>query len=242
MQTQTWLCGVVVGCGMVMAVPPLAPMSGPPTGEELVEPEVRQAVEESRSLLGNTIGEASPTRVLPYEELSEEMKARGSVLRMRDGDTERIREFAEKRAAEIHAADIEKTVNAFHKSASEADFDGYFALMHEDGVFLGTDATERWTKGEFMDYARPIMVEQGKGWTYAPRDRQVSVSGDVAWFDELIENEKYGTLRGQGVLLRDHGKWQIAQYSYSFTVPNDKAKAVVGLILAPEADDAGEGP
>jgi len=123
-----------------------------------------------------------------------------------------------------------------------ADFEGYFALMHEDGMFLGTDATERWTKAEFMDYARPFMVEQGKGWSYTPRDRQVSVSGNVAWFDELIENEKYGTLRGQGVLLRDHGKWQIAQYSYSFTVPNDKAKAVVGLILAPAAEDAGEAP
>ncbi len=94
----------------------------------------------------------------------------------------------------------------------------------------------------FMDYARPFMVEQGKGWTYTPRDRHVSAHGDVAWFDELIENEKYGTLRGQGVLRRVDGAWKIAQYSYSFTVPNDKAAGVVELILAEDgAEDGDEG-
>jgi ketosteroid isomerase-like protein len=131
-------------------------------------------------------------------------------------------------------------MDAFHAAASEADFDAYFALMHDDGVFLGTDATERWTKAQFMEYARPFMVEQGKGWTYHPRDRRVSVRGDVAWFDELIENEKYGTLRGQGVLVREGGAWKVAQYSYSFAVPNEKAPGVVALILGQDEDGAAE--
>lgn len=126
------------------------------------------------------------------------------------------------------------TMDAFHKAASEADFDAYFALMRDDGVFLGTDASERWTKAQFEDYARPFMVEQGRGWIYHPRDRHISIRGDVAWFDELIDNDKYGTLRGQGVLVREDGAWKIAQYSYSFAVPNDKAPAVVELILSDE--------
>ncbi|MFI4897376.1 MAG: nuclear transport factor 2 family protein [Phycisphaerales bacterium JB059] len=134
---------------------------------------------------------------------------------------------------------VDAVMDAFHAAASEADFEGYFALMHDDGVFLGTDASERWTKAQFMDYARPVMVEQGKGWTYHPRDRHVSVRGDVAWFDELIENEKYGTLRGQGVLVREGGDWRVAQYSYSFAVPNEKAPGVVELILSEDAPERG---
>ena len=137
------------------------------------------------------------------------------------------------------AAEVGVTMDAFHKAASEADFDAYFGLMHEDGMFLGTDASERWTKAEFMDYARPFMVGQGRGWTYHPRDRHVSVRGDVAWFDELIDNDKYGTLRGQGVLVREGGAWRVTQYSYSFAVPNDKAAAVVELILG-EGGESGQ--
>ncbi len=140
-------------------------------------------------------------------------------------------------------ADVREVLNAFHRAASEADFDGYFALMDEGGSFLGTDASERWTKAEFMDYARPFMVEQGKGWAYKPRARRVSIMGKrTAWFDELLDNEKYGTLRGQGVLVFTKGTWKIAQYSYSFTVPNDRAKSVVELILAPEPGDQGGEP
>lgn len=142
------------------------------------------------------------------------------------------------KSAHPDSAEVGVTMDAFHKAASEADFDAYFGLMHDDGMFLGTDATERWTKRAFMDYARPFMVEQGKGWTYHPRDRHVSIRGDVAWFDELIDNDKYGTLRGQGVLIREDGAWKVAQYSYTFLVPNDKAPAVVELILAEdEAED-----
>ena len=57
----------------------------------------------------------------------------------------------------------------------------------------------------------------------------------MAWFDEVLDNDAYGALRGSGVLSRRGagGAWKIEQYVLSFAVPNDRARAVVGLIAAP---------
>ena len=53
-------------------------------------------------------------------------------------------------------------------------------------------------------------------------------------FDELLENEKYGTCRGSGVLIATPEGWRIAQYNLTFVVPNDIALEVVKTIR--EAD------
>ncbi|MFZ4574192.1 MAG: nuclear transport factor 2 family protein, partial [Phycisphaerales bacterium] len=65
--------------------------------------------------------------------------------------------------------------------------------------------------------------DQGKGWTYTPRDRHVTmgVDGTTAWFDEKLDNAKYGECRGSGVLVREAGAWRIAQYNLTVPVPND---------------------
>ncbi|HEU4522971.1 MAG TPA: nuclear transport factor 2 family protein [Thermoanaerobaculia bacterium] len=124
---------------------------------------------------------------------------------------------------------IEHVLDDFHKAASEADESRYFGHMAPDAVFIGTDATERWTVSAFRDYAHPHFAA-GKGWTYTPRDRHVVVHGDVAWFDELLDNAKYGECRGTGVLRKDGGRWKIVQYSLSMPVPNEKAADVVKII------------
>jgi hypothetical protein len=78
---------------------------------------------------------------------------------------------------------------------------------------------------------------RGQGWTYRPYDRTLIVSGDVAWFDEKLDNDSYGALRGSGLLRRSgpEGVWKIEQYVLSFTVPNDRARAVVALIKSDAA-------
>jgi hypothetical protein len=63
----------------------------------------------------------------------------------------------------------------------------------------------------------------------------VSPDGGVAWFDEALENEKYGTCRGTGVLRRIDGQWRIAQYHLTVPVPNDLLERVVKMIKADEA-------
>lgn len=126
-------------------------------------------------------------------------------------------------------AAIHHVLDDFHKAASEADEGRYFGHFAKDAVFIGTDATERWTVPSFRDYARPHFAA-GRGWTYTPRNRNVAVHGDVAWFDELLDNAKYGECRGTGVLRKENGIWKIVQYSLSMPIPNEKAAEVVGVI------------
>lgn len=119
-------------------------------------------------------------------------------------------------------ADINAVLDALHDAAARAQFERYFGLYTPDAVFLGTDATERWTLDEFKAYARPHF-ESGKGWTYTLAERHVSISpaGDAAWFDESLDNAKLGRCRGSGALILTHAGWKITQYNLTLPIPND---------------------
>ncbi len=127
---------------------------------------------------------------------------------------------------------VSKVLDAFHQAASDAEGARYFSLLSDDSIFIGTDASERWTKTQFETFAAPYF-SQGKGWTYIPRDRNISftsVSADVAWFDELLDNEKYGECRGTGVVIKTRQGWKISQYHLTIPIPNDVTEAAVSLI------------
>lgn len=112
----------------------------------------------------------------------------------------------------------------FHDAAAKADEDRYFANFHPRGLFLGTDASERWTLEEFKAFAMPYFQRE-TAWTYEPRQRRVDVSedGQWAWFDEALTNAKYGRCRGTGTLRRVAGQWRIVQYHLTMPIPNDLA-------------------
>ena len=128
-------------------------------------------------------------------------------------------------------AAIDKVLDSFHQAASSADGDLYFSFFYVGGVFIGTDAEERWTVAEFMAFARPYFSE-GRGWTYRPRERHIDLApdGHTAWFDEILWNENYGTCRGTGVLLLTDNGWRIAQYHLTFPIPNDLATDLTARI------------
>ena len=132
--------------------------------------------------------------------------------------------------------EVEATLNRFHKAASDADGAAYFALFAPEAVFIGTDATERWTVEQFKAHATPYF-SKGNGWTYVPRARHVQFSpqGDVAWFDEILDNKAFGVCRGSGVLRRVGGEWRICQYHLTIPVPNGLAEQVVGIIRGAKA-------
>ena len=134
-------------------------------------------------------------------------------------------------AGEAETAKVEAVLDDFHDAASAADEERYFGHFAPSGVFFGTDATERWTRDQFRGYVHPYFSE-GKGWTYHPRDRHVALSegGDTAWFDELLDNAKYGECRGTGVLQRYDGVWKIEQYHLTIPMPNDLAAEFVERI------------
>ncbi len=128
-------------------------------------------------------------------------------------------------------AEVVAVLDGFHDAASKADGERYFGLMTANGVFLGTDSTERWTRDEFRAYADPYF-SKGQGWTYTVEERNVGFgpSGDVAWFDERLWNDTYGDCRGTGALVRENGKWRIAQYNLTFPIPNELAADFVAKI------------
>ena len=128
-------------------------------------------------------------------------------------------------------AEVSQRLDLLHEMASKGDFDAYFGLYDETAIFIGTDATERWTLNEFQDYTRPVFA-QGRGWTYLSTARNVYVSrdGDMAWFDEMLENEKLGVTRGTGTLIKKDGEWKIVQYHLTIPVPNQLAREFVALI------------
>ena len=147
---------------------------------------------------------------------------------------QRIRALFERQlASQTATAEVERTLDAFHEAASRADGEAYFDLMTKDAVYIGTDATERWSLAEFRAFAEPYFAK-GRGWTYVPTKREIVIgpAGATAWFHELLENTSYGTTRGTGVLVRDGDQWKIAQYHLTIPVPNDLAKEVVEMIRA----------
>ena len=133
--------------------------------------------------------------------------------------------------ASTSRTDVDAVVNRWHRAAAEADADTYFGLLHRDAVFIGTDASERWSKEAFQSYAMPYF-KRGKAWTMIAKSRHVKISanGAVAWFDEVVRHTKYGDLRGSGVLVNDAGTWRLAHYVLSIPVPNSVSGKVIELI------------
>lgn len=131
-----------------------------------------------------------------------------------------------------------KVLDRFHAAAAASDFDGYFSLFAPQAVFIGTDASERWTLKEFEAYTKPVFAAH-KGWVYTPRERHLAITQDpcrcVVWFDEILDSKSYGTSRGTGVLVKQKGRWKIAQYALTFPIPNDLAKDMTDRIKAYEA-------
>ncbi|HEY9048939.1 MAG TPA: nuclear transport factor 2 family protein [Ohtaekwangia sp.] len=134
----------------------------------------------------------------------------------------------------VHAQSVNTELNQFidawHKAAAEANEKRFFDAIADNGIYIGTDATERWTKEEFLKYAKPYF-DKGKAWTFIPRDRDLHVTseGNFAWFSELLTT-RMGTCRGSGILRKTPAGWKIEQYHLSVTVPNDAMKDFITLM------------
>lgn len=128
--------------------------------------------------------------------------------------------------------DVSRVLDDWHDAAAKADESRYFAHFAEGAVFMGTDATERWTVPQFRAYAHPHFA-RGRAWSFHATRREVTVRGDVAWFDEDLATPNLGPARGSGVLVREANAWKIAHYNLTVTVPNERMKAVKSLLDEP---------
>ena len=131
-------------------------------------------------------------------------------------------------------AAINKVLDGYHQSAANGEWDTYFGLMSADGVFIGTDASERWVKQEFRQYS-----SGSNGWVYTPQQRNINITPDrlSAWFDEAVLSQSYGSSRGSGVLIRTAAGWKISQYHLTLPIPNGMVRGITDQIKEYEAQD-----
>ncbi len=122
---------------------------------------------------------------------------------------------------------VNQIMNQWHKDVATADFDAYFNKMTSNSIFIGTDASEVWSKKQFETFAKPYF-DKKETWNFKSLDRNIYFSKDLktAWFDEIL-NTWMGLCRGSGVLTKEISGWEIAHYVLSVTIPNDDMKAVI---------------
>ena len=128
---------------------------------------------------------------------------------------------------------VATVLDDWHLAAAQADEARYFGHFAEGAVFLGTDATERWTKASFQTWAHPIF-QRGKAWSFKATRRAITVAKDgrTAWFDEDLATPNLGPARGTGVLTHQQEHWRIQQYNLSVPIPNALMKSVAAQIEA----------
>lgn len=131
--------------------------------------------------------------------------------------------------------EINALLDNWHKAAAEAKFEAYFNVLAEESIYIGTDATENWTKNQFIAFAKPYF-DKGRAWNFTALERNIYVSKDkkIVWFDELL-NTQMKICRGSGVLMKIGKEWKIKHYVLSMTVPNDNSDEVT-KIKAPIED------
>lgn len=129
---------------------------------------------------------------------------------------------------------IQTLVNNWHRDAAVANADTYFGAMTSDAIFLGTDASERWTRDEFKEWSKKYF-ENKKTWDFKTKERHVYFSSDkkTAWWDEKLDTWM-GVCAGAGVAVLTSDGWKIAHYQLAMMIPNEKVKSVLEL-LQPES-------
>lgn len=126
--------------------------------------------------------------------------------------------------------DIHTLLDNWHKAAATADADAFFGAMDKEGIYLGTDASERWLRDELRSWAKKAF-ERETAWDFTPSDRTIyfGPAGQIAWFEESLDTWM-GPCRGSGVVIVTEEGWKIKHYNLTVTVPNEKMDSFRELI------------
>jgi len=130
-------------------------------------------------------------------------------------------------------SEVNELMDKWHMAAAEADETTFFGSMTPDGIYIGTDISERWTNSEMQVWSKKHF-EKESAWSFTPKNRQVSFNSDetFGWFDEELETWM-GDCRGSGVVIKTSTGWKIKHYHLSIAVPNDKIDGYLDLIGKP---------
>lgn len=145
-------------------------------------------------------------------------------------DTRRTRNCIEEQTTQTDEEKITTLLDNWHQAAATADEEVFFGSMTDDAIYLGTDATERWTKDEFEKWSK-FAFDKESAWAFTPSKRTIYFSDNqkTAWFEESLDTWM-GECRGSGVLRKEKGAWKIQHYNLAVTIPNDLVKCFVHLV------------
>ena len=126
--------------------------------------------------------------------------------------------------------EVNTLMDNWHRAAAVGDEDMFFGSMTPDGVYIGTDASERWLRDEMKEWSKKYF-ERDSAWSFTPLSRTVAFSEDekIGWFDELLDTWM-GPCRGSGIIVRTEDGWKIKHYHLAIAVPNDKVDGYLELI------------
>lgn len=125
--------------------------------------------------------------------------------------------------APVPDAAFVRQVNAFmdgwHDDAAHTR-PAYFDKIAPQGIYIGTDKSEIWTRDQFEAWARPFW-ERKKAWAFTAQKRNVYYSPDrrYVWFDEQLATQM-GTCQASGVLRNTGDGFLVEHYQLSMAVPN----------------------
>ena len=135
-------------------------------------------------------------------------------------------------------AELTKQVNAFvdgwHDDAANTRM-AYFDKIAKDGVYIGTDRSELWTRDEFKAWSKKYF-DAKSAWTFKATRRNVYASADksLIWFDELLDTKNMGHAMASGVIRKTANGFEIVHYQLSLAVPNEVIDQVTGIIAEHE--------
>ena len=124
---------------------------------------------------------------------------------------------------------INQLLEQWHQDVATFKYKAYFDKMTQDAIFVGTDASEVWSKQEFQTFCKPFFDKKST-WNFKPIKRNVYLDKKekTAWFDETLDTWM-GVCRGSGVLAKQNNQWKIKHYVLSIVIPNDNVKEIVKI-------------
>ncbi|MDP1979511.1 nuclear transport factor 2 family protein [Undibacterium sp.] len=139
----------------------------------------------------------------------------------------------------VLAEKVTHFIDEWHDDAAHARLQ-YFDKIAKDGIYIGTDKTERWTRDEFKVWAKRFFERQS-AWAFKSFNRHISMSEDrkIIWFDEQLQTQM-GICQATGVIAQTAKGFEIRHYQLSLTVPNELTDYLAAGVKKLDEKNAGQ--
>ncbi len=161
------------------------------------------------------------------------------IEKLRDHDQETGRQPVDYSTPIVESADApagsaQWLLRDVHLAKTEGNGERYFGLFAPEAVALGTDRSERFSAAAWRAIFGPYYARGGRRPPTIPIEQRVNLTpdGDLAWFDQLVERQHLGRMRGTGVMARIDGVWKFLHYNVVLVVPSELTPAFAGRIKA----------